>query len=475
MATVLDLLLVRGDKALHLQLADQIQDRILSGSLPAGAKLPTIRALAKSAEVSRVTVLQAYDTLQARGLVECRVGSGTYVSSPRQSKNGRERLRSYSACSVKTDYAANAQALGIVNLTTADADESLFHLDEFVAGMLRRADAANGDVGIYGSGSLLTNLTGFYQGYGVHCGPESLQVTGGGVATNAVLADLQGHKGSKVVLQDPCFPFADDYFASFQVQPVGVRTCGGDLDTDQFHDTVCKGDVSAAFLTLTANQATGESASVQNKRQVVEIAERYGVALYEDVSGFWVCQPGQRRPWLRELADGASIDVVAYDCMTKTLGPSVPIGVAFASGKVRDRIAVRSLGHGSSPSVVLQKAFAAFVQSRAMLAHVTRNLPRYLARRQATVDALKEFTPPLVSWTNPVAGFAVWVSFPSTLDDLQVYEAALAAGVGVSPGMAAAVPRRPVAAVRLSYSCAAVDEIVVAVKRLAHVIESRLS
>jgi DNA-binding transcriptional MocR family regulator len=475
MSTALDLLLVRGDKALHLQLADQIQDRILSGALSSGAKLPTIRELAASAKVSRVTALQAYETLQGRGLVECRVGSGTYVTAPMDRKNGRERLRSFSACAVRTDFASTAQSSGIVNLATADADEGLFHSDEFVAGMLRRGNGNGAEVGLYGSGPLLTALQQYYQGFGIDVPLDGLQVTGGGVATNAVLADSLGHSGARIVLQDPCFPFAQDYFASFKTEPVGVPTVKGDLDTERFHDEARKGDVKAAFLTLTANQCTGESASVENEREVLAIADRYGIPVFEDVSAFWVTATGARKPWLWELANGASIDVVAYDCMSKVLSPHTQIAAVFAKGRTRERIAVRSLGFGSSPSYGLQKALATFIQSRAMSAHLTRNLPRYLARRQAMVGALKEYMPRECAWSVPEAGFCVWLGFPARIDDLALYEAGLAAGVGVSPGMAASVPRRPAAAVRLSYACAAVDEIAIAVKRLGHLVTSRLS
>jgi 2-aminoadipate transaminase len=473
MSTTLDLLLVRGDKALHLQLADQIQDKIFSGALPAGSKLPTIRALASSAGVSRVTALQAYETLQGRGLVDCRVGSGTYVTPPSDRKNGRERLRTYSPCSINTHYASSAQSSGIINLATADADEGLFHADEFVVGMLQRHQNS-GESGSYGSGSLLTALASYYQAMGVTVSPDSLVATGGGVGTNAVLADLLRGSGARIVLQDPCFPFADDYFSTFRVQPVGVPTVNGDLDTERFEDELKVGDVKAAFLTLTANQATGESASVENKRHVLAIADRYGVPVYEDVSGFWTCQVGERRPWLWELADGASIEVVAYDCMSKTLSPQVQVAATFASGRLRERIGVRSLGLGSSPPTFLQKALTTFIQTRSMAAHIARNHPRYVARRNAMSSALQEYMPPSIGWSTPRAGFVVWVTYPSHLDDAKVYEMALAEGVGVSPGIAVAVPRRPVGAMRLSYACSAVDEIAIAVRKLARILATNV-
>jgi DNA-binding transcriptional MocR family regulator len=75
----------------------------------------------------------------------------------------------------------------------------------------------------------------------------------------------------------------------------------------------------------------------------------------------------------------------------------------------------------------------------------------------------------------PRAGFVVWVTYPAHFDDAKVYEMALAQGVGLSPGIAVAVPRRPVGAFRLSYSCAAVDEIAIAVRKLSTILSSRLS
>ncbi len=62
------------------QVYQQIHDRILSGELKAGQRLPATRELAASLQVSRNVVLQAYDQLLAEGYIEGRQGSGTYVA-----------------------------------------------------------------------------------------------------------------------------------------------------------------------------------------------------------------------------------------------------------------------------------------------------------------------------------------------------------------------------------------------------------
>ncbi|MEO4040032.1 GntR family transcriptional regulator [Hoeflea sp. CAU 1731] len=59
-----------------------LRDRITEGLFGQSGKLPGEQALAEEHSVSRVTVRRAIDGLVADGLVEKRVGSGTYVRQP---------------------------------------------------------------------------------------------------------------------------------------------------------------------------------------------------------------------------------------------------------------------------------------------------------------------------------------------------------------------------------------------------------
>jgi GntR family transcriptional regulator len=64
----------------HVQIEEQLGERIASRDLSAGERLPPERELAKGLGVSRMTVRQALGSLAARGLVERGVGRGTFVS-----------------------------------------------------------------------------------------------------------------------------------------------------------------------------------------------------------------------------------------------------------------------------------------------------------------------------------------------------------------------------------------------------------
>lgn len=67
------------DKPIYEQINSQLKNMIMSGELAAGELLPSMRALAKSAHVSVITVQRAYEELQRDGFIETEIGRGTYV------------------------------------------------------------------------------------------------------------------------------------------------------------------------------------------------------------------------------------------------------------------------------------------------------------------------------------------------------------------------------------------------------------
>ena len=75
-----------GNKKIGVQLYMALRDLILSGGLAGAERLPASRTLASELGVSRTTVIDALDRLVSEGLLEARVGAGTFVSSTIRNK-----------------------------------------------------------------------------------------------------------------------------------------------------------------------------------------------------------------------------------------------------------------------------------------------------------------------------------------------------------------------------------------------------
>jgi len=67
--------------SLQQQLYRELRSMIEDGTLRSGIRLPSTRSLAKQIDVSRITVVSAFDMLTADGYLSSNVGSGTFVSA----------------------------------------------------------------------------------------------------------------------------------------------------------------------------------------------------------------------------------------------------------------------------------------------------------------------------------------------------------------------------------------------------------
>jgi len=73
---------LRSKVPLYEQIVLQIKHQILSGILKDGASLPSMRSLAKTHNISVISVQKSYEQLQREGFIDSMVGRGTYARIP---------------------------------------------------------------------------------------------------------------------------------------------------------------------------------------------------------------------------------------------------------------------------------------------------------------------------------------------------------------------------------------------------------
>ncbi len=74
--------IVADQQPLYQRIANDLAERIASGLLKVGERLPSERQMAEELGYSRMTARQALKVLERRGLVETRTGRGAFVAHP---------------------------------------------------------------------------------------------------------------------------------------------------------------------------------------------------------------------------------------------------------------------------------------------------------------------------------------------------------------------------------------------------------
>lgn len=77
------------------QLRAQVASRAASGDLPAGTRLPTVRALAEQLGLAPGTVARAYRELEADRIIETQGRRGTFVAGQQLPPDAPEAARAY--------------------------------------------------------------------------------------------------------------------------------------------------------------------------------------------------------------------------------------------------------------------------------------------------------------------------------------------------------------------------------------------
>ena len=99
----------------------ELKSQIVAAELPAGTKLPTVRALADQLGIATNTVAKAYRELEAAGVLETRGRAGSFIAL---SQDAAERALQEAAAG----YASRARDLGI------DAERALQYVRAALAG-----------------------------------------------------------------------------------------------------------------------------------------------------------------------------------------------------------------------------------------------------------------------------------------------------------------------------------------------------
>jgi GntR family transcriptional regulator len=140
----------RGGQPLYLQLANALQDFITLEKLKPGDVLPSETVLAGENQLSRATVIKAFDTLIDRGVVTRRQGKGTFVNA-RPMERQLPELNSFSEHVHGLGLAPGSTLLSFEAVPSRSVDRpvSAFDDDEALVVVERLRTVGDAPVGIH--------------------------------------------------------------------------------------------------------------------------------------------------------------------------------------------------------------------------------------------------------------------------------------------------------------------------------------
>lgn len=442
-------------RSLYQQIAAEVQQRIRSGALPAGARLPTVRDLANQLGVTRLTVHSAYGELQAGGWVEATVGRGTFVTAQRESQPSAANLgREFSPHGLISDMQRMAQLPGMRSLAMADAAAEFHPRREFgraiESALAHDSTAALGYTAAQGEPLLRTVLAELVHQRGIQCGPDDVVVTSGVTQGLALVARALAAPGDTVIVEQPTYVGAINVLGHQNLRLIGVPVDQDGIIVTELEALIIAHRPRFIYTMPAFHNPSGVCLSSERRAALLELCTRYQLPIVEDDIYAAIALDHVAPPALKATD---TTDLVIYlSSFSKALLPGARVGYVVAGPAIIERLVAFKQADDLCSPTLMQRAVALFIENGQYAAHLRRVLPHYRERRDALLAAMSQYFPASMQWSHPAGGFSIWATLPPGSSPTDLYLAAIECGVAFAPGDFFFVGTPPAPMIRLAYS-----------------------
>lgn len=429
----------------YQRIAEDIMASIESGALAGGARLPSVRTLARQRRVSAVTAVAALHQLEQRGVIESRPQSGFFVrrAAPRSALPHASRPpRVAQAVSISGLVAMlvdeNARA-DVVSLGAAIPASQWFPtrtLQRHLANAVRQhPQSAHGYGPVMGLESLRQQIARHYAGFGCSLDDRELLITNGCMEALHLAIRAVAQPGDTIAVESPA------YFGFLQIiEGAGMKAL--EIATDpvqglsvealaQALDSRSGQRIRACVLVSSYSNPLGATLPLERKRLLLELCRRHDIALIEDDLYGELGHAGTRPLPIKSF--DRSGQVILCSSFSKTLSPGARIGWV-AGGRWTDAIRQRKYVSSVATSTLWQEALASFVAAGAYsrhLRHIRAACAESVRRFSAAIES--EF-PEGTRVSRPEGGYILWVQLPEHADSLAMHRRARSEGIHFLPG-----------------------------------------
>lgn len=314
---------------------------------------------------------------------------------------------------------------------------------------------------------------------GISLSEDQLMLVAGSTHAVDMIARLYTQPGDTILVEAPTYADAIHIFRDHGVEVLGVPMDEQGVLVSEMaallEQLQADGKLPKLFYSIpNFHNPTGITLAESRRREILELARRYGFFIVEDDVYRHLAFEQNPPPSFFALAN--DVPVMQVGSFSKTLAPGLRLGWLFAPAEAITRFAAcgtTQMGGGASP--LSAQIVSEYAHTGAWERHVASLCQLYRMRRDTMLAALERFMPPGVTWTHPQGGFFLWVTLPPTVQSVDVKREALARGVLVAAGQGyftEAAKRNGAGAhnLRLTYSFALPEQIENAVEILASII-----
>lgn len=467
------------------QLYVGLRDLMLSGAVAAGVRLPSSRTLARDLGLSRTTVIDAFDRLIAEGLVESRVGAGSFVSNVLNAERPHKPTALGSARPVLKPSLSRAMGWAVDRFSdrsrlpyaprafvTALPAFDAFPMAQWARVAAKHWRGPREEVMGYGEPCGHPRLRQAIAAHlranrGIACDREQIFVVAGAQQAFNLIGTVLLNPEDKVWFENPGAIGARNGLlaAGAELVPVAVDRDGLRVDEGLRRAPGFR----LVFVTPSHHQPLGHVMSLERRLALLRSAEEAGAWIVEDD------YDGEFFFGRRPLPTLKSIDrtglVIYVGTFSKSLFPALRLGFMLVPPSLVGTFEKVSSAFVQGVPSSLQAMVAEFIEEGYFATHIRRMRRIYEERHAALCEAADRALGGLLDIQRADSGLHTIGHLPAHLSEIAVARAAAERGIVVSPIARFSIAPAPVNGLVLGFGGVRPPEIRAGVAVLGEVLD----
>jgi GntR family transcriptional regulator/MocR family aminotransferase len=177
---------------------------------------------------------------------------------------------------------------------------------------------------------------------------------------------------------------------------------------------------------------TGTCLSGARRHELIILADRYNVPIFEDDFVGDLRYEGRAQPALKALDPGGR--VIHVSTFSKMLMPGLRVGFLVADGPVYDGLVKFKRVNDLATSSLIQRALHDYVTVGRYQAHLRRSSLIFRKRRDAMLASIQHHLPDGIELDTPLGGLFIWLKLPEKISADELLPRAIQNGVDFMPG-----------------------------------------
>jgi DNA-binding transcriptional MocR family regulator len=450
-------------KPIYLQIRDRLNRLIKLGTFKAGDRLPSIRTLAKTIQVNKLTVIEAYSILEADGLIHARPGAGYFINSlatiSQQTKSNFAPIQKVVIPENKSVSFMEIYQLSVQVKSKPGAIDfsSGFPISSGLKDLQRHARRAMKQVTEtlfnydfpQGQETLRQQIAKMLIQLGLEISARDLIVTNGSKQGLSLVMNHYLQPGDWIVTESPTYYGTLDIIENIGAKIIGIPMQSSGMNLELLEQYLKSHRPKLIYTVSTLQNPTGITTTLQHRQQLLALAEQYGCLILED-NAYEGLNFAPVPPPIKSL--DCSDTVIYTGTFSKTLMPGLRVGYLLATGKHYHPLLQQKLFHDLHVSTVSQAIVSEYLASGQHRHHLNHLRSSNLSSRNAMLQGLANYFPDEATWTIPNGGLFLWVQLPPGISLVSLAHQAWSENVFVYPGMPFFPGQKGYNALRLNFS-----------------------